>query len=82
MGLGVGWLIVHNINTLHSLMARILGIQIWNPEVYVFDTIPNTVDPKAAAIIFVVAIVSSVLGAVVPAIRAAQLNPVEALRFE
>jgi lipoprotein-releasing system permease protein len=57
-------------------------VQIWDPEVYAFDTIPNTMAPKEVAIILGVAVVSSVLGALVPAIRAARLNPVEALRWE
>ena len=59
-----------------------MGIQIWNPEVYVFDTIPNQVNPMEAFIIVSVAIISSVAGAVIPAIRAARLNPVEAVRYE
>jgi ABC-type antimicrobial peptide transport system permease subunit len=33
-------------------------------------------------VIVAVAIIASVLGALVPAIRAAQMNPVEALRWE
>lgn len=82
LGLGVAYLIVHNINFLHDQIARIIGEKIWDPETYIFDTIPNQVDPKAAIIIFAAAIASSVIGATIPALRAARLNPVEALRFE
>ena len=81
-GLLLACAIVHWINQIHDFIAWAIGVKIWDPETYAFDKIPNTIDAPTAAIIFAVAILSAVLGAVVPAIRAARLNPVEALRFE
>ena len=57
-------------------------VVIWDPQVYAFDTIPNTMDAKEVTVIVIVAILSAVLGALLPAIRAARLHPVEALRWE
>ena len=86
VGSGLGWLcsylIVHNINELHGWLGRIAGVQIWNPEVYLFDKIPNTMSLNDIAVILPIAIVSSVLGALVPAWRASQMHPVESLRWE
>lgn len=82
LGLGAGWFIVHYINELHTWLGKVTGLVIWNPEVYAFDVIPNTMNPTEVVIIVAVAIVSSVLGALVPAIFAAQMQPVEALRWE
>lgn len=82
MGLLLAWLIVSNINELHAWLGRVLEVQIWNPEVYAFDTIPNTMDPVEVTVIMTVAVISSVLGALVPAIRAASMEPIEALRYE
>jgi ABC-type lipoprotein release transport system permease subunit len=39
-------------------------------------------NPHEVMIIMAVAIISSVLGALLPAIRAARMHPVEALRWE
>lgn len=82
LGLLLGYLIVHNINELHGWLGKAMGVQIWDPEVYAFDTIPNTMDPPKVVWILAIAVIASVLGALVPAIRAARLNPVEALRWE
>jgi lipoprotein-releasing system permease protein len=82
MGLLLGYLIVHNINQLHNWLAAILGVPIWNPEVYAFDTIPNTMNPNEVIVICAIAVISSVLGSLIPAIVAALLQPVEALRWE
>ena len=86
VGAGVGflvaYLIVHNINALHAWMGRVMHVKIWDPETYQFDTIPSTMNPKTVMWILVVAVASALLGALVPAIRAARMNPVEALRYE
>lgn len=82
MGLLCSFLIVHYINELHAELGKLFGIQIWNPEVYVFDKIPNTMSWRDIAVIVPIAIVSSVFGALYPAVRAARMHPVESLRWE
>jgi lipoprotein-releasing system permease protein len=82
LGTLAGYLIVRNINWLHEMMGRVMGVKIWDAETYAFDTIPSTLNPNEVIVIFCVAVVASVIGALVPAVRAARLNPVEALRWE
>jgi lipoprotein-releasing system permease protein len=80
-GLFLGWLITSNINEIHAWLGH-FGLVIWNPEVYAFDEIPSSIDLFEVSIVIVIAIFASVAGALLPAVRAARLNPVEALRWE
>ncbi len=82
LGLLCGWLITHNINEIHTWLGRTTGFRMWDPEVYAFDTIPNTMNPHEVIVIVIVAVVASVLGALVPAVRAAGMHPVDSLRWE
>ena len=89
MGFLIAWQIVTRINDIHSWLGhphkwfgKEWSIVIWNPQVYAFDSIPNTIDIKEALVIVAVAMASALLGATLPAIRAARLHPIEALRWE
>ena len=58
------------------------GFLMWDPSVYYFDRIPSRVDWFSAVLTMAGAIVFSVLGASIPAARAADTDPVRALRYE
>ena len=82
LGLLAAYGVVHNINDLQDLLAKWMGFKVWDYKVYYFDKIPSQMNPRDVAWIITSGILSSVLGAVVPAIRAARQNPVESLRYE
>lgn len=82
LGLGLAWVVVTNINPIHEWLGSALGIYVWDPKVYYFDTIPNKVDPLRALMVGGGGLLSSALGALIPAARAAFMDPVRALRFE
>lgn len=74
--------IVRNINAIHDWMGESLGLYVWDPSVYVFKRIPSEVDPTHAVLVLSGGVLSCLLGALVPAVRAAWMDPVRALRFE
>jgi lipoprotein-releasing system permease protein len=78
----LAYLIVLNINPIHEWLGKVLGIVIWDPAVYYFTDVPSEVDPVHAAIVLSGGVISCAVGAIVPALRAAFMDPVKALRFE
>ena len=78
----LAYTVVLNINPIHEWMGRALDIQLWDPSVYYFPEIPSEVVPWKAALVLCGAVVFSVLGALLPAVKAARMDPVRALRFE
>ncbi len=81
-GTVIGYWVVLNINAIHDWMGRTFGLVIWDPRQYYFVEIPSQVDLSKAVIVFVVGILTCVLGAAIPAVHSARMDPVKALRFE
>jgi len=77
-----GYYFVRNINPIQDYLARQFHFRVWDLEVFMFEKIPNEVHWPVAAGIVAGAILAGLLGALVPAIRAARMQPVEALRYE
>jgi lipoprotein-releasing system permease protein len=82
------YLIVLNINAIHEWIA-VIGTKItgkptylWDPRVYYFTQIPSKIVVWKAAVVLCGGILASVGGALVPAIKAARMDPVRALRWE
>jgi lipoprotein-releasing system permease protein len=80
-GTGLGLLFVAKINEVADLLGQITGQPVFDPAVYYFPRIPTIVEPFTVTWIVLGSIAIAVLASVLPAIRAAMLHPVKALRF-
>ncbi len=81
-GLLAAWLVVRNINEIHEWLGQNLGLVIWDPSVYYFFEIPSDMEWGKATIVVVAGVLTCLIGAAIPAIRAGAMDPVKALRFE
>ena len=59
-----------------------IRFQMWDPQTYYFDRIPDQVNFGEVLFIVLGAVGSSVLGAVIPALMASSCEPIESLRYE
>lgn len=82
LGLVGGYYFVRYINEVEDLLARWWGFRVWERDVFLFERIPNEVDPAVALVIAVWAVASGLVGALIPAVRAAVMEPAEAVRYE
>lgn len=82
IGTGLGLTITTYINEIEYVLSRATGQEIFPRDVYYFDRIPTDIQPLHVALINVGATAIAVLFSVLPALRAALLHPVRALRYE
>ena len=60
----------------------VTGQEIFPKEFYVFNELPANIIISDLVLIAAISILLCTLGAVIPAIRAARLDPAKALRYE
>jgi lipoprotein-releasing system permease protein len=77
-----GYYFVRHINAIQDAIDRWFGFRVWDRDVFMFEKIPNEVKLVPALLIVAGAIAAGLLGAIIPALRAARMEPVEALRYE
>jgi lipoprotein-releasing system permease protein len=81
-GMLLGLVFVHYINEIAEVLGWVTGRKVFDPSIYYFYSIPAIVQASTVAWIVAGALVIAVAASVAPAVRAARLHPVEALRYE
>jgi lipoprotein-releasing system permease protein len=82
VGLAIGLTFIAHINQIADLLGQLTGRPVFDPSMYYFQKIPTVVDPTTISWIVFGAVSIAVLASILPARRAAKLNPVEALCYE
>lgn len=81
-GSSLGLAFTHNINAIEKKLSYVTGHEVFDRSIYYFNEIPTHVDLWSVLFVNLGAVGIAVLFSVLPALRAAMLHPVRALRFE
>ena len=81
-GVAFGLTFVFYINEVEKWITYITGREVFPEKIYYFKDIPTHIDPFTVCWVALGAVMIAVLASVLPARRASQLRPVQALRYE
>jgi lipoprotein-releasing system permease protein len=82
LGTILGLEITVHINEIEHFLAHMTGKEIFPRDVYYFDEIPTFIQGWMVALVNAGAVAIAVVFSILPALRAALLHPVRALRYE
>ena len=82
VGVVAGLLFVRYINQVEMVITFITGHKVFDERIYYFKEIPTHVEPFTVCWVALGAITIAVVASILPARRAAKLQPVQALRHE
>lgn len=82
LGLGLGLTIVKNLDSIQNLITHLTGFEVFPSDIYYLDKIPSLIHFPDIMMICLASVGISVLASIYPALRAAGLKPIDALRYE
>lgn len=82
VGSVLGIAFAQNIEAIRQMLQGATGTDLFDSTVYYLSRLPAEIDPVEASAVVIMALTLSFLASILPARRAARLDPVEVLRYE
>ena len=70
------------IENIRQLLSSLFNISLFTEEIYFLSTMPSEINPTSIFIISLFSILITILVSIFPALKAANLNPIKALKYE
>lgn len=81
-GVVLGVVVTLNVETIRQFFSWLSGTTLFSPELYFLSQLPAKMDLGETLTVIIMALALSFVATILPAWRAAKLDPVEALRYE
>jgi lipoprotein-releasing system permease protein len=78
----LGFLVIHYRQGIINFVSRLTGQDLFPKRFYFFDALPAEIVTNDVLLIVLCSIALCTIGALLPSLRAARLQPAEALRYE
>ncbi len=78
----LGVLFSHYIESIRIFLSYVFNVEIFPNDIYFLDRMPSEINPVSIVIIFILALITTVLASLIPAMAISKMDPIKALKYE